>query len=142
MTKNAVEPSQGRLNGTQSSWLPVVAYAVCAVIGAGSWLILGAQSNGEAWDNPQYFLNLVPALAIMAALLGYVIPHRPWRWGIIPYLAQAIIAVVQDPFGNLLPLGLILFVLFAGANVLAAYVGSFFRQFKGGLRDPNSASVG
>lgn len=139
MTHNPYEPSRQVLTGHQRSWLPAVGYVLSVAVGAGGWLLLGvSRPNGEAWDNPLYFSLLVPAVALMAAGLGFVVPRWPWRWGIIPYLSQAIVAFGQNPKANLMPLGLIVFFFLAGLNVLPAYAGALLRRFAVWLRDRNA----
>ena len=66
----------------------------------------------------------LPAIGALAALLGFLVPHRAWRWAFVPFGAQALVALLQNPTGGLLPLGLIVFGLFGVACLIPAYVGA------------------
>ena len=106
-----------------------VAYAVAVVAGVVSWVYL-AQVSGrrEPWDDEIYFTAVLPALGLLGGVLGFVVPEKPWRWGLIPFGGQAAAAFVQNPTANLLPLGLIAFAFFGGVCAIPAYGGAFLRR--------------
>ncbi len=106
-----------------------VAYVVAVLAGAGSWLYI-AQVSGrrEPWDDEIYFTAVMPALGLVAAVLGVLVPEKPWRWGLVPFGAQAAAAFVQNPTGSLMPLGVIAFAIFGGICAIPAYGGAFVRR--------------
>jgi len=92
-----------------------VAYLLAAVIGAGLWLVT-AQVTGtrEAWDAGGYWMFAYPLAMVAAGALAYVAPHSgAWRLGLVLMLAQAAAMIASTGSGNLLPLGLVLFIVLA-----------------------------
>ena len=77
------------------------AYTLSALVGAGSWVAV-AQMTGrrEAWDSEIYFSGLLPGLWVCCVGLGFFAPVRPWRWGFVPFAAQAVVMIVQEPTGQ------------------------------------------
>jgi hypothetical protein len=87
-----------------------VAYGAAAVLGIALWMGAAAWTDRiEAWDSAFYWVAAYPAGLVVAAVLGFLAPDRPWRWGLTLMWAQAVaLAFAASSFG-LLPLGLILF---------------------------------
>jgi hypothetical protein len=101
------------------------AYVVAGLVGAATWLVVSTVGGRrEAWDSDLYFSVALPAIGLVVALLGFLIPQRPWRWAFVPFGGQALVALVQNPTGGLLPLGLIVFGFFGVACLVPAYVGA------------------
>lgn len=109
------------------------ALAVAALLGATSWFVLGAtRGSGEAWDNPQYFVALLPIVLVTSLAAGFVAPRSGWRCAYSFFAGQAIAAIARNPTGGLLPLGLILFFALATVCALPALAaGSARRWFAG-----------
>jgi hypothetical protein len=106
------------------------AYAAAVAIGAATWLLVAAASGRrEAWDSELYFSIALPAIGLSAAILGFLLPHRPWRWGFAPLAGQAAVAFVQNPTAGLLPLGLIVFAIFGALCTVPAYAGVRLKRF-------------
>jgi hypothetical protein len=86
----------------------------------------------EPWDDPIYFTTVMPVIAVVAAIVSFIVPDRPWRWAMISFAAQALVAFLQNPTANLMPLGLIMFAVFGGVcaipAVLAAMAGRWFAR--------------
>jgi len=59
----------------------------------------------EAWDSELYFTWFLPSVAFIVAGVAYFAPERAWCWAFVPFGAQAVVAFVQNPTANLLPLG-------------------------------------
>jgi hypothetical protein len=101
------------------------AYVVAGLVGAATWLVVStASGRREAWDSDLYFSLALPAIGLAVALLGFLIPQRPWRWAFVPFGGQAVVAFLQNPTGSLLPLGLVVFGFFGVACLIPAYVGA------------------
>ena len=106
------------------------AYVFAALIGAASWLGVSlATGRREAWDHEIYFTLVLPGLWILCAGLGFLAPARAWRWGFVPFAAQAIVMIVQQPGANLLPLGLVLLLVFGAIAAVPAQVGGRIRRW-------------
>jgi hypothetical protein len=100
-------------------WATLVAFAV----GASTWWYVAAVTHRrEAWDADLYFTMAFPAIAVVAMVLAFLYPSKPWRWAMIPFGAQALAALVKDPTANLLPLGLIMFAILGGLCAIPATV--------------------
>jgi hypothetical protein len=104
---------------------PIWATLTTAGIGVVTWIVvatLGGRS--EAWDSPLYFTVVLPAIAVTVAVVAYLVPVRIWRWAMFPFWAQALVAFLQNPTANLLPLGLILFSVFGAVCLVPASIGA------------------
>jgi hypothetical protein len=101
------------------------AYALASVVGAATWLTVSTiGGRREAWDSDLYFSVALPAIGVLTALLGFLFPQRAWRWAFVPFGGQAMVALLQNPTGGLLPLGFIVFGFFGVACLIPAYVGA------------------
>jgi hypothetical protein len=111
---------------------PLWATVVAVAVGASSWWYVAAVTHRrEAWDADLYFTMAFPAIAVVAMVLAFVYPWKPWRWAMMPFGAQALVAFAKDPTANLLPLGLIMFAILGGlcaipAVLVARLRGRFF----------------
>ena len=104
---------------------PRWAAVLSALAGAIGWFgISQVGHRREAWDSALYWSWFFPSLAIVVAGLGFFSPTKAWRWGFIPFLAQAVVAFVQDPGGSMLPLGLVMFGIFGAITALPAMLGA------------------
>ena len=101
--------------------------------GAATWLYLSHASHRRgAWDDPVFFTIVMPVIAVVAGIVSFLVPEKPWRWAMIPFAAQALVAFLQNPTANLMPLGLIMFAVFGGLCAipakLAAMAGKRFAR--------------
>jgi len=98
---------------------------LAAAVGAAVWFFVAvASGRREAWDSDLYWSLGMPVAGLCAALLGFLAPERPWRWGMAFFGGQAVAAFVQNPTANLLPLGLIVFAVLGGLCAVPAYIGA------------------
>ncbi len=110
-----------------------VAYTVAAVAGAIGWVVISQVSGRrEAWDSELYFSWFLPSIAIVVGALAYFAPERAWRWAFAPFAAQAVVAFVQNPTANLLPLGLLVFAFYGALCLIPVRIGTALRR----RRDP------
>ena len=69
-----------------------------------------------------------PLSIVLAGVLGYRFPERPWRWALAVMLAQAVMLALTGGDFSMLPLGLILFAILAlpaaGLALIAARIRS------------------
>jgi len=61
---------------------------------------------------------------VTVAVVAYLVPVRVWRWAMFPFWAQALVAFLQNPTANLLPLGLIVFSMFGAVCLVPASIGA------------------
>jgi hypothetical protein len=93
-------------------------------VGAATWIVVAmAGGRREAWDSELYFPLVMPVIALTAGIVSYRVPVRTWRWAMFPFAAQALVMVAQEPLGNMLPLGLILFFIFGALCLIPARIG-------------------
>lgn len=112
---------------THSSPLP--AYIVAAIGGATLWIATSAISGrNEAWDSPLYFPVTYPLAIAFAGVLGYLFPHKAWRWGLTIMLVQAVVLAFTARSFGLMPIGLILFGILALPPIVAAKVMAAIRN--------------
>jgi hypothetical protein len=106
-----------------------IAYVIAAVAGAGGWILISQMTHRrEAWDSELYFSWFLPSAALVIAVLGFFAPERFWRWAFVPFAAQALVAFVQNPGANLLPLGLVVFAFYGAICLLPAWAGAGIRR--------------
>ena len=104
---------------------PLWASLVTLGVGAVTWIAVAmASGRREAWDSELYFPFVMPVIALTAGIVSYKVPVRTWRWAMFPFAAQALVMVVQEPMGNLLPLGLIMFFIFGAMCLIPARLGA------------------
>jgi hypothetical protein len=102
--------------------LRIMLAAVGAAAWVAPWLLLGRK---EAWDHWSYFAVSIPVMCAAAAYAGYVAKARSWRWPLALALGQLAAALVLNGFGNLLPLGVIVFAILSVPMLIAAAVGAW-----------------
>ncbi|GEM_PF-264742 len=106
-----------------------VAYAVAAGLGAVGWIAISQLTHRrEAWDSELYFSFFLPLAALVIAGLAFFAPERSWRWAFTPFGAQAVVATIQNPGANLLPLGLLLFAFYGALCLIPAKLGVALRR--------------
>ncbi len=111
---------------TVPAWL---AGGIAAGAGAAGWVVVGRVAHRrEAWDSAIYFSALLPALAVLVAVLGFLSPRGAWRWAVLPFAAQAVVMMAQNRDWSLLPLGLLLFAFFAAVCAVPAWLGALARR--------------
>ena len=104
---------------------PPWAALTTGAVGAATWFYVSQVGHRrEAWDSPIYFTTVLPIVAGTAAIVSFFVPEKPWRWAMIPFAAQALVAFLQNPTANLMPLGLIVFAFFGGLCAIPAKVGA------------------
>ena len=97
--------------------------------GALIWFLTStASGKKEAWDSELYFSIGMPAVCLLAALLGFLEPKRTWRWGAAPLAGQFLAMLLMVGPGNLLPLGLFVFGVLAIPPILLARLGAYLRN--------------
>jgi hypothetical protein len=105
---------------------PLWAALTTAGVGAASWLVVSTfDGRREAWDSPLYFMGAMPVVAMTAAAVAFFVPSRSWRWAMFPFAGQALVAFLQNPTANLLPLGLIVFFVLGLVCLVPTSVAAF-----------------
>jgi uncharacterized membrane protein YhaH (DUF805 family) len=107
-----------------------VAFPAAAIAGAVGWVVISQLSHRqEAWDSELYFSAFLPSIALVVAGLAFLVPERTWRWAFTPFAAQAIVATIQNPSANLLPLGLLVFGFYGALCLIPAKLGVAVRRW-------------
>lgn len=105
----------------RDTWLYVTAVTGGALV----WALMSASSHKrEAWDSDLYFTVGLPAVCLLSAVLGYLQPDKPWRWGAAPLAGQGSWLLITQGPGNLLPLGIVLFGILALPSIFTAKLGA------------------
>lgn len=122
---------------------PTWAYAIAAAAGAMGWVAISeVTGRREAWDSELYFTWFLPSLALIVATLAFFAAERAWRWAFVPFGAQAIVAFVQNPTANLLPMGLVVFAVYGALCLVPVRVGTALRRRLEGPGAPPAAVSG
>ena len=100
------------------------AAAIAIASGIIVWVLVAALGGRrEAWDSGLYWLSL-PAIYAVSGGLGYHVPRKAWRWGVLPFAAQFAWMLATQPLGALAVLGLVYMAVLSvpgvGAAVLCA----------------------
>jgi len=86
--------------------------------------ITSATGKNEAWDDGSYYTIGVPVMSIVAFVIGYRFPHKPWRWALSMAGGQVLAALLHGSSLNLLPIAMIFMAVISTPQVLAAFIGS------------------
>jgi len=104
------------------------AYLAAVIGGAVLWLAtMGLSGRTEAWDSPLYWSAAYPLAIVLAGVLGYRVPEKPWRWGLAVMLVQAVVLALTASGFGLLPLGLIMFAILALPAIGVAHAAARIR---------------
>jgi hypothetical protein len=104
---------------------PIWAVLTTAAIGAATWIYVAQVGNRrEAWDSDVYFILAIPLIGLTAAVVSFFAPSGFWRWAMLPFLAQALVAFLQNPGANMLPVGLIVFAILGLMCMVPAALGA------------------
>jgi len=108
-----------------------LAYAIAIVTGTVLWVATSRISGkAEPWDSSIYWTVAYPVAIVLAGLLGYAFPQRPWRWAAILMFMQAPVMVMGGAGFGLLPLGAILLTVITLPAVALARLAARVRQRK------------
>ena len=114
--------------------------ALLAFVGLLIWIGSGILSGQkEAWDSPVFFIVIVPSMAALAFVIGFVRPGPPWLRGLALVILQPIAMVLMSDkqLGPLWMVGIFYFFLIAAACALASFLGTLSGR---ALRAKNSHS--
>lgn len=116
-------------------------WGVAAVLGAGSWIVPLHFRFGLTEGNA--LLLATACILVTGAVIGFLKPNRPWRWGIASVLLLPVAEIVMLTAGPIekteptfSPLALLpylllkipIYALIALPALLGAYVGAFAKQ--------------
>lgn len=98
---------------------------LACVIGVGSWIVIGKMTGVEAWDHRYYWMFGYPLLIATSFVTAYIDSRKPWLWGILPVLAQAVFVLYAiTSQAVVLPLTIALYVVLVVPCVIVAYIGA------------------
>jgi hypothetical protein len=104
------------------------AAAIAIAAGIIVWVLVAALGGRrEAWDSGLYWLSL-PLLYAISGALGYYVPRKAWRWGMLPFAGQFAWMLVTQPLGALAVLGLVYMAVLSVPGVGAAMLCAKHRQ--------------
>ncbi len=105
----------------RDTWLFMTAVAGGIVV----WALVSVFSHKrEAWDSDLYFTLGLPLVYLLSAVLGYLEPNKPWRWGAAPLAGQGLWMLLTQGPGNLLPLGIVMLGILALPSIFTAKIGA------------------
>ena len=101
-------------------------YVLTVGVGVAVWLVPWLfLERKEAWDHWTYFLVSLPTMAVIAGYAGYRARSRWWRWPLTLLIAQYVTSLgLAGGLGNLFPLGIVAFAVFAVPLVATAWIGA------------------
>lgn len=103
---------------------------LCVLTGIG--LELGVQAlsgRREAWDSAQYWTVGMPLAIVASGALGFLSGRRDWLFTFVIVPSHVLTMMVRDgEIGSLWPLAVALSSILSTPFVVAAFVGSWFRQ--------------
>jgi hypothetical protein len=70
-------------------------------------------------------------VCLIAMVLAFLEPKRSWRWGVLPSARQFFWMLLSQKPGNLLPLGIVVFVVISIPPVIAARAGAWLARRSG-----------
>jgi hypothetical protein len=126
----STEKTAGEAVERAGAAFPVPLHWVCLLAGAAVWVLPGLRGR-EAWDMPSYFVVSLPFMAAVAGFAAWRAPARAWRWPLWVIGGQLAAALAFHGGGNLLPLGVIVFLILGAPLFIAAAVASRIARRKG-----------
>jgi hypothetical protein len=104
-------------------------YYVAAGGGALLWLgTMAVSGRNEAWDSPLYWSIAYPLCLLLAGVIGYVEPVRPWRFALALMWVQPVVMIFTSGSSfSLLPLGVIMFGILALPAIMIARISAWLR---------------
>jgi hypothetical protein len=113
-------------------WLIGLVSVACGV--AGWEVVRQLHPAQEPWDVKEYWIAVYPGMMIASALLGYLAPSLPWRWGLAMIMGQALWLFLKTSLKsgvpNLWPISLAFFAILSLPCIGAAYLGAFLGRRK------------
>ena len=104
---------------------PFFPYAATAVCGLVVYLAITLSTGrNEAWDDGVYYSIGIPIMCIVAFIISYLFPIKPWRWALSMAGGQVIGALLHGSSLNLLPLAMIFMTIISIPQLIAALIGS------------------
>lgn len=88
--------------------------------------------RNEAWDDASYYVLGIPLMCIVAFVIGYRFPVKPWRWALWMAGGQAVGALLNGSSLSLLPFAIIFMVIISIPQFVAARFGSRMATAKAG----------
>ncbi len=114
---------------------PTAAAALAAAAGFVGWAVFSlGGARREAWDSSIWWMVVLPLLALAAAILGYLVPRRPWRWAVAIIGGQLLAMIVLRPAGTdlgLFPLTLVLLAVLGLIFAVPAVIGGAIARWRG-----------
>ena len=103
---------------------------LCVLVGVGLELGVHALSGRrEAWDSAEYWTIGMPLAIIASGSLGFLSGRRDWLFTSVIVPSQVMTMMVRSgEIGSLWPLAVALSSILSTPFVVAAFVGSRFRQ--------------
>lgn len=80
--------------------------------------------EGRPWDSLWYIFLGMPIICAVVAGLSYTDARRPWGWGLLPMMAQAVWMFATEGFGNLWPRVVVLFLVLTIPPIGTASLGA------------------
>lgn len=110
--------------------LPAAASFLCGLI---VYLaIVMTTGRNEAWDDASYYVLGMPFMCIIAFVIGYWFPVKPWRWALWMASGQALGALLNGSSLSLLPIAMIFMMVISIPQFVAARFGSRMATPKAG----------
>ena len=67
-------------------------YAFSASAGVIMWITICLISGrSEAWDTPLYWTTGYPVLAVVLGGIGFIAPHKAWRWPLTAMITRGFV---------------------------------------------------
>lgn len=106
-----------------------LAYTLSIIAGMSLWFWVSlASGKREPWDDAVYWTVAYPVAIVLAGILGFSFPERPWRWALTLFLAQfAAMTIRNGELGNLWPMGLMLLVVLSVPGMALGQFASWLR---------------
>ncbi|QDU83700.1 hypothetical protein Pla163_08010 [Planctomycetes bacterium Pla163] len=105
-----------------------LALAAAAATGILTWLGVSYTSlEAEAFDDRTYFTIALPIVAIVCAYLGFSVPVKPWRYGLVAIGMHGLALLYLSSVGpelSMAPVGLAILGVISIPMCLAGMVGA------------------
>ena len=105
-----------------NSFIPYAASFLCGL--TVYLLIIMFTGRNEAWDHGSYYIVGIPFMCVVAFVLAYLFPLKPWRWALGIALGQVFAALMNGSSLSLLPFAVVFMLVISIPQFVAAQVGA------------------
>lgn len=125
--RNDENDRRGVSSASSLDAIDILVLLVLAACGWGLWVWADSQTDAEAWDHNSFWSVVLPAMAVLSAVAGWLRPSAAVWVGLALVVPQAITLFATSGIGPLAIVGLLFFAVFVGGFTAIARIAARVR---------------